>query len=188
MFLKSFKVLIVSLCIGLSNYAEAQSRTSTVAPHSFEVNTLWPFLPGGISEFRYLVPIAQLNSSFQGDLLVGLYSDFASQVVRDEKYGKVFVYGIKLGYRQQLSNGWHAEITTNVGHRKETDRPGAVDKNIEGIAIRLWTMVGYQWDFSRMFYVNARTGFGQHIHRSDSYESTEKKTVPAFDINIGVHF
>ncbi|MFN3697720.1 MAG: hypothetical protein ACK4VO_09795 [Pseudobdellovibrio sp.] len=187
---KLFLGLVITYLSLLSSTAQAgDAKLATTANSSLEVNVLWPFLPGGISEFRYLKPIYNTSErSNVGSLVLGLYSDFASQIVRDSEYGKVSLYALKLGYRQYFYDGWHIELTTNLGRRKEVDRPQATDKNIEGFSARLWTLAGYQYDISKLFYTNFRAGIGNHLYRSDSYAETEKKTVIGFDINLGVNF
>lgn len=187
-----FKLILttISFFISLSSvFAQPLPSKINPAPSSLEVNVLWPFLPGGISEFRYLVPISNINHrSYLGELVLGVYSDFASKIVRDSSYGKVSYYAFKIGYRQFFTQGWHAEMTTNIGWRSEVDRPGAADNKIEGVAARLWTFVGYQHNFCKIFYSNFRVGLGNHLYRSDSYAETEKRNVFGLDVNLGVNF
>lgn len=172
------------LIILVSSFAIPASARS-----SLEVNVLWPFLPGGISEFRYLMPIVnEQDRNMHGDLVLGVYSDYASKIVRDSEYGKVSSYAIKLGYRQYFTAGWHWESIANIGWREEINRPGSSNQKITGVAIRWWNMLGYQYNLSPIFYINFRGGFGTHLYRSDDYESTEKKNVIGFDTNIGVNF
>jgi hypothetical protein len=183
------KKIILQLVLAVMPIITAKAaRVAQERPSSLETNVLWPFFPGGISEIRYLKPIVNSQSVNHGDLLLGLYSDFASKVVRDSKYGKVTLYALKLGYRQYFAQGWQAELAVNAGWREEKDRPGVEDHLIEGIAVRTWLMVGYQHDFSEMIYINTRAGIGVHSYRSDAYADTEKKLVPGVDVNVGIYF
>lgn len=149
---------------------------------SIEVNVLWPFFPGGISEFRVVVPVAA-----GGSLVVGAYSDFASRVVRDDSYGKVANLSGKLGWRQSVWRGVHVEASANLGWRHEERRPPN-DVTVDGFQIRLWGLAGYTHDFSPRLYANARAGLGVHIYRSDELGDLEKKLVPGADLNLGVRF
>jgi hypothetical protein len=162
-----------------------------------EVNVLWPFLPGGISEFRVMVPLLRPDRrDFRGELVLGAYADFASRIVRDDTYGKVANLSGKLGWRQFLIYGLHVEASANLGWRHESQRPpDTVDGNvrtfpptIDGFQTRLWLLAGYQHEVSRLVYANARGGFGVHVYRSDAYASLEKKLVPGADLNLGVRF
>jgi hypothetical protein len=153
-----------------------------------EVNVLWPFFPGGISELRVIVPVLRRDErAFHGGLVVGAYSDFASRVVRDDSYGKVANLSGKLGWRQYLISGLHVEVSANLGWRHEEHRPPD-DVIVDGFQIRLWTLAGYEHALSPRFYVNARGGLGIHVYRSDELAHLEKKLVPGGDLNLGVRF
>ena len=153
-----------------------------------EVNVLWPFFPGGISELRVVVPVLRRDRpSFHGSLVVGTYSDFASRVVRDDSYGKVANLSGKLGWRQYFVSGVHAELSANLGWRHEEHRPPD-DLTVDGFQVRLWTLAGYEHALSERFYVNARGGVGFHIYRSDELAHLEKKLVGGGDLNLGVRF
>jgi hypothetical protein len=164
----------------------APTEVSSTAPPArgigVETNVLWPFFPGGISEFRLLVPITG-----SGELVLGVYSDYASRVVRDETYGKVANYSAKLGWRQMLYRGFHVETTLNAGWRHEEERPPD-NITVDGFQIRIWGLAGYQHAFSRHFYGNVRGGLGVHVYRSDELAHLEKKLVPGADVNLGVRF
>jgi hypothetical protein len=154
----------------------------------FELNVLWPFFPGGITELRVMIPLLRPDRrDFRGELVLGAYSDFASRVIRDETYGKVANYSGKLGWRQFIVYGLHAEVSANAGLRHEENRPPD-NVTIDGFQIRLWGLAGYQHEFSRVVYANARGGLGIHIYRSDEYASLEKKLVPGADVNLGFRF
>jgi hypothetical protein len=133
-----------------------------------EVNILWPFFPGGISEFRLLVPLWGEAESLRTDAVIGLYSDFASRVVRDHKDGKVRNLSAKLGLRQFFWQGIHAEASVNLGWRNEVERPDG--ESYHAFQARLWLYAGYQHD------------------RSDRFASEERPFVMGGDLNLGVHF
>jgi hypothetical protein len=57
-----------------------------------------------------------------------------------------------------------------------------------GFATRLWVLAGYQYEFSRAFYANARGGVSFNVYRSDAYASLERQVVPGGDLNVGVRF
>jgi hypothetical protein len=160
---------------------------------ALEANVLWPFYPGGIFELRLLVPVVRADhAAWRGELVLGAYSDFASLVIRGSQDGKVFQYAGKLGYRQYFSHGLQAELSANFGLRHEEDRPPAdgmtYPQTIDGFLIRLWGLVGYQHDFTRVLYGNVRGGLSVNIYRSDAYAYLEKRFVPGVDINLGVRF
>jgi hypothetical protein len=135
-----------------------------------------------LSDFKLLIPAAA-----GGDALVGLHSDFGNRKpARDDSYGKVATLAVKLGYRQQLGLGLHAELTVNVGWRHEAMRPGD-DPLMDDLVARAWPMAGYQLALSDRFYVNARGGVGVHLYRS-SHSDDERTLIPAADINLGLWF
>jgi hypothetical protein len=153
-----------------------------------EVNVLWPFVPGGISEFRFMIPLLRADRrDFRGELVLGAYADFASRIVRDDTYGKVANLSGKIGWRQFFVYGLHVEASANIGWRHEEARPPD-NLTIDGFQTRLWLLGGYQYEISRLFYANARGALGIHIYRSDAYASLEKKLVPGADVNVGVRF
>lgn len=168
----------------------AQNSPATLKGLGFEVNALWPFFPGGISEFRLIVPVLPGQGERQdgrGDLVVGLYSDFASRVVRSPEAGKVAYYALKLGYRQSLAYGLQLEPSVNLGWRSESEHLGD-GTPFAGFISRFWLLGGYQHDFDERFYANFRSGFGLHLYRSDAFAAEERLFVPALDINLGVRF
>lgn len=152
-----------------------------------EVNVLWPFFPGGITEFRVLVPVLRAQRrDFRGELVLGSYADFASRVVRDEADGKVRNLSGKVGFRQFLVYGTHLELSANLGWRNETARPDG--ESYDAFHARLWALAGYQHEFSRQVYANARAALGVHLYRSDRFASEERKLAPGADLNLGVRF
>lgn len=152
-----------------------------------ELNVLWPFFPGGITELRLLVPVLRpRDDDFRGELVVGTYADFASRVVRDEGDGKVRTLAAKLGYRQFFVHGTHLEVSANLGWRNEVQRPDGA--SYDAFHARVWLLGGYQHDFSPRFYGNARAALGVHLYRSDRFAAEEKKIVPGADLNLGVRF
>jgi hypothetical protein len=153
-----------------------------------EVNVLWPFFPGGIAEFRVLVPVVRADHrDFRGELVLGGHSDFASRVIRDDAYGKVAFLAGKVGYRQFFVYGLHVEVSANVGWRHEEHRPPN-DATVDGFQTRLWLLAGYQHEFSRTIYANVRGGPGIHIYRSDELAHLERKLTGGMDLNVGVRF
>lgn len=155
---------------------------------AFEVNVLWPFFPGGITELRLMIPVLRAaEHTLQGELVTGLYSDFASRIVRGDEHGKVANLSGKIGWRQFFAYGLHAEVSANLGWRHEEHRPPD-DTTVDGFQVRLWTLAGYQYDFTRSVYANVRGGLGVHLYRSDRLAGEEKKLVPGGDINLGFRF
>lgn len=161
------------------------SERRTVA---LEVNVLWPFFPGGIGELRLMVPVVRTDErDFRGELVLGVYSDYASRIVRDDSHGKVANISGKIGWRQFFVYGLHAEVSANMGWRHESMRPPN-NLTIDGFQIRVWTLAGYQHEFSRTIYANARAGVGLHAYRSDEYAYLEKKVAVGGDMNLGIRF
>ncbi len=173
------------------NQAPSVEEPVAVRPRrhvAFEVNLLWPFFPGGITELRLMIPLLRADApTFHGELVTGAYSDFANRIVRGDEHGKVSNFSGKIGWRQFFVYGLHAEVSANLGWRHEEHRPPD-DTTVDGFQIRLWTLAGYQHDFTRSVYANARLGLGVHLYRSDRLASEEKKLVPGGDINLGFRF
>ncbi len=157
---------------------------------AFEVNVLWPFFPGGIVDFKLLVPVLRPErASGRGELIGGLHSDFATRVVRDdERHGKVAILGVKVGYRQFFDAGLHAEISADIGWREE--RQNVHDgTTLESFATRLWLLAGWQVDLTPRVYFNVRGGAGINLFRvGDKFASTEQRVVPGGDLNLGIRF
>jgi hypothetical protein len=175
---------------GACAYAATERGTRGIG---LETNVLWPFFPGGIFELRLMVPVLETDRrDWRGEVVIGAYSDFASRIIRGDESGKVVNLSAKLGYRQFFVYGLHVEVTANVGWRHESDRPPAGTQsfpaNIDGFQTRLWTLAGYQHEFSSAFYANARVGMSVNVYRSDAYASLEKVAVPGGDLNLGVRF
>jgi hypothetical protein len=172
----------------------APATTAAEAPApgrgpAFEVNLLWPFFPGGISDIKLVVPLLRAGQvERRGDLVVGLHSDFATRFVRpDERYGKVSILALKLGYRQFVLSGLHVDATVNAGWRHELHNVWD-GSTLDAFIARLWLFAGYQHDFGRRVYANARVGVGLHLYRSDRFASKERQRVPAGDLNLGFRF
>lgn len=186
--MNSLAVGVMVSIVAASSPAWADDALAVRRGPSLEVNVLWPFFPGGISEFRVLVPaVRRAAPTWYGDVVVGLYSDFASRVVRDDSHGKVANLSGKLGWRQTLVHGLHAEVTANLGWRHEEHRPPD-DATVDGFQIRLWTLAGYQRELSDTIYLNARGGVGVHVYRSDRLAGLERIWAPGGDVNLGVRF
>lgn len=158
----------------------------TQPPHprlepAFEFNVLWPFFPGGFTDFKFMLP-----TFARGEAIFGLHSDFSWRA-REKEAGKVAVLAAKLGYRQFIFDGIHLDASVNVGWRQERDNPYD-GTTLNGFVGRFWGFGGYQYDLSDQWYVNARGGMGIHLWRSDKFNAKEREFIPAGDINVGVRF
>lgn len=155
---------------------------------ALELNVLWPFFPGGLSDFKILVPVLRATErNFRGEAVLGLHSDFGWRSTREEDAGKVAILAVKAGYRQFLFSGLHLDLTVNMGWRQEHDNPFD-QTTLNGFVGRLWAMAGYQHDLSERWYLNARGGVGIHLWRTDRFGHEERPLAPAGDINVGVRF
>lgn len=155
---------------------------------AFEVNVLWPFFPGGLAEMKVLVPIVNADrDTFRGELVTGLYSDFAWRIVREGNYGKVAILAAKIGYRQFIAYGFHVEVTANLGWRQERDNPYD-HTTLNGFTGRLWPMAGWQVDLVPSIYLNIRGGPGIHLFRTDRYADKERVLTGGADVNLGFRF
>jgi len=157
---------------------------------AFEVNVLWPFFPGGLAELKVLAPLVRGDKrDWRGELVAGLHSDYGwGPVTRPaDSYGKVFLLAAKLGWRQFLAYGFHVDVTLNAGWRHEE---GNVHDGttVNGFVGRLWAFGGWQYEFNERVYANVRGGVGVHLWRSDHLGYTERRFVPAGDINLGIRF
>lgn len=154
-----------------------------------EVNVLWPFFPGGVTDIKLLIPVVRRSDSrWRGELELGLHSDFATRFVRaDDHYGKVSILAVKVGYRQFFGSGVHIDASVDSGWRRELHN--VYDgTTLDAFSARLWLLAGYQYDIGRGFYANARAGAGIHLIRTDRFAEHERKLVPGADINAGVRF
>ena len=151
---------------------------------SVETNVLWPFFPGGISELKLLVPVVG-DKQHRGEVLVGAHSDFMQRQRLDK--GKVNILAIKLGYRQYLWRGFHAEASANLGWRMEHERPSTGD-NHDDLVVSVWGLVGYQLDVGQRMFVNSRGGLGHIAYRSSRWPNQRTGVFPVGDINLGVYF
>lgn len=154
---------------------------------AFEANVLWPFFPGGLVDFRIVVPAVNRASAWRGELVAGVFSDFAWRFVRDDTYGRVASFGTKLGYRQFLPLGFQVESVMQLNWRHEEDRPEHPEP-LDGFQGRLWLFGGYHYDVTPRVYLNGRGGLGVHVFRTDELGDREKKLVPAADLNLGFRF
>jgi hypothetical protein len=159
---------------------------------AFEVNVLWPFVPG-VFEVRVMIPVLRPDrQDWRGEIVTGAYADYANWVVRGDDSGKVRNLSGKLGYRQFLVEGLHVEVSANLGWRHEEHRPSSgstvFPPDIDGFQTRLWLYAGYQLDFSRSVYANVRGALGVNLWRSDAYAYLEKEITGGADVNIGFRF
>src|SRR5258706_4761787 len=172
--------IVVVLIVLVSATKSVAAEPEPEARVAGEVNVLWPFFPGGLSELKVLVPAAH-----DGRILVGLWSDFNNRPpLRDDTYGKVATLAVKAGYRQQVAYGLRVELGFTIGWRHEAMRPND-DPVIDDLIMRAWPMVGYQRDLSDRVYINTRGGASLYLYRS-SHADIERKFIPALDVNVGV--
>jgi hypothetical protein len=162
------------------------TEPSTAPTAAFEVNVLWPFFPGGVSELKLILPaVRRTERDWRGDLVLGLHSDFATRIVRpSDQYGRVSILSAKLGYRQFLRWGLHLEATVNAGWRHEENNVWD-GTTIDGFNARLWLMAGYQHDLGSRAYFNIRGGIGPHLVRTGPFADKERKLTGGGDVNLG---
>lgn len=179
-----FHVLaLVAVTLALaSSAARADSASVASERPAFETNVLWPFFPGGLVDLKVVVPVAE-----RSDFVIGAFSDFAWRFVRDDTYGRVFAMGTKLAWRQFVMSGFHLEGQLQLNWRHEEDRPDHPE-TLDGFQGRAWIYGGYQHALGARAYVNTRLGLGVHLFRTDELGDTEKKLVPAADLNLGLRF
>jgi hypothetical protein len=151
---------------------------------SAEVNVLWPFFPGGISELRMLLPLLSAGEQ-SGQAMLGLHSDF-SQLFRSDQ-PKVFVLAAQPGYRQFFWRGLHAELHANLGYA-HAEAQGAGDRVHHAFVVSLWGMAGYQFDIGARYYLSARGGVGWIAYTSNPWPNATKGFLPVGDANFGVVF
>lgn len=156
---------------------------------AFETNLLWPFFPGGYTDFKVVVPAVRTDRhAFRGEAIVGLSSDFASRIARDDSYGKVAILCLKLGWRQFIAYGLHVEATVNTGWREERANPRD-GTTLESFVARLWLAAGWQLDLTPRVYLNLRGVLGIHLFRmGDKYADTERLLAGGADLNLGIRF
>ena len=155
---------------------------------AFEVNVLWPFFPGGITDLRLMVPMLRTDEEHgRGELVFGLHSDFAWRLVRDKEAGKVAFLGVKLGWRQFLYAGGHLEFVAHLGWRHE-DRNAFDGGRLDGFQGRLWGWGGYQHELNPRIYLNLRGGAGLHLFRTDRFGDRERILAGGADLNLGFRF
>jgi hypothetical protein len=161
----------------------ATEPAAAVDRPAFETNVLWPFFPGGLADFKVVVPLRP--APLASDLTLGAYSDFAWRFVRDDAFGRVSAIGAKIGWRQFALGGLHAEAVVQLNWRHEEDRPDHPE-TLNGFQGRAWIFAGYQRDVGHRVYLNSRLGLGLHLFRTDELGGEEKKLVPAADLNLGI--
>ncbi len=157
---------------------------------AFEVNVLWPFFPGGLSELKALVPLVRpAEPTLRGELIAGLFSDFSfGPLTRPtDSYGKVFIVGAKVGWRQFFALGFHADVTLHLGWRHEEFN--VYDgTTLDAFTGRLWLHAGWQVDLTPRVYLNLRGAVGLHLFRTDRFGDHERRVAPGGDVNLGVRF
>lgn len=183
-------LLVSSLAIlpRSSRAEEALPRAPAPPGPAVEVNVLWPFFPGGLTDLKVLVPVVRPGAQdLRGELVLGAHSDFGWRSARDDTSGKVAILAAKVGYRQFFAYGLHLDVTANLGWRQERDNPYD-HTTLDGAVGRLWSFFGIQHALSDRFYVNARGGVGVHLFRTDRFADKERLLIPAGDVNFGVRF
>jgi hypothetical protein len=181
---KIFATFLLSFALAPPAHARADEAEETAARGvSAELNVLWPFYPGGISEMKVLIPIFG-DEHLRGELLLGVYADYA-WVVRRES-GPTALIAAKTGWRQYFYAGIHAELSFTTGLRHEIEHPAGGGTRDDLIS-RAWVLAGYQHELSDRFYINARGGAGFLVFRTNHYDE-EKKIAPGADLNLGVKF
>lgn len=157
---------------------------------AFEVNVLWPFFPGGMSDVKVLLPMARTAAeTFRGEAIVGLHSDYAwGPVVRPaDAYGKVFILAAKVGWRQFFVSGLHLDAVVHLGWRHE-EQNVFDGGTLNGFVGRLWLLAGWQFELSPRWYLNLRGGGGIHLFRTDRHGDKERPFAPGGDVNVGIRF
>ncbi len=175
-------VALVTSCGALT--ARSARAEDPGARTSAEVNVLWPFFPGGISELRVLVPVLPAGAQ-SGQAMLGLHSDF-NQLFRGDQ-AKVFVLAAQPGYRQFFWRGLHGELHANVGYA-HAEAASAGDREHHAFVVSLWAMGGYQFELGSRFYLAARAGVGLIAYVSNPWPNETKGFLPVGDANFGVTF
>jgi hypothetical protein len=184
--------LALSISSSLLVAGAALAQPAATAPESYrravELNLLFAFV--GIFDMKLLVPVLRPGErDLRGELVVGAYSDYSwGPLSRPaDEYGKVLLLAGRIGYRQHLVHGLHAEASAYLGWRHE-EKNVHDGSTVDGFVGRLWLYGGWQRDLSPRFYVNVRGGLGIHLFRTDHLGHKEKELVPAGDVGLGVRF
>jgi hypothetical protein len=183
-------LLLTTVAVASETSAEATTPTPEPARYrpSLEMNVVQPFL--GITDAKVLLPIVRTTSpTLRGELMLGTYTDYAwgpiSRPVND--YGKVWLVGVRPGYREYLAYGFFVDASLVLGLRHE-EHDVHDDSTLNGFYGRLWANAGWQWDITDRFFTNVRGGAGLIVFRTDKYGSSEKTWQPAGDVDVGVRF
>lgn len=158
---------------------------------ALELNVLWPFFPGGITDIKVVVPtLRRDHDAWRGEFIAGLHSDYGwGPLTRPaDDYGKVLFLGVKLGWRQFFAYGLHLDLSINTGlrHEKNNVHDGTT---LNAFSSRAWVFAGWQVDLSPRVYTNARAGLGIHVVRiGDPYAHTERLLAKGGDLNLGIRF
>lgn len=155
---------------------------------SLEVALLGPFI--GLTEERVLIPVVRSRDpALRGELMLGTYTDFAwGPISRPaDQYGKVWIIGVRPGYRQYLACGFFVDSSIVVGwrHEEQDHHDGGT---LNGFYGRLWANAGWQADVTERTFLNVRGGAGLILWRTDAYGHTERTWQPSADVNLGVRF
>lgn len=189
--LASAGALLHGTAHGQATPAQTQSYgewTARPRAPAFEANLLWPFFPGGMTDFRVQLPVLRVDqATLRGELVVGAFSDFGWRSIREPNAGRVAMFGAKIGWRQFFAYGLHVEALLHAGWRHEENNPwdGLPIDSLQG---RVWFWAGYQHEFNRTVYANARGGLGIHAFRTDRFADRERLLAPGVDLNLGFRF
>jgi len=175
---------------------QAQELTPERTPHdvdasagpSLEINLVEPFL--GLTDDKLLIPVVRRErSTFRGELMLGTYTDFAwGPISRPaDQYGKVWIIGLRPGYREYLACGFFVDTSLVAGwrHEEQNHHNGGT---LNGFYGRAWLNAGWQADVTQRTFLNVRGGAGLILWRTDAYGSSEKTWQPAADLDLGVRF
>jgi hypothetical protein len=166
---------------------EQRPSRSSIGP-SLELALLGPFI--GLTEEKVLIPVVRTRDpALRGELMLGTYTDFAwGPISRPaDQYGKVWIIGVRPGYRQYLPCGFFVDSSIVLGWRHEelNHHDGGT---LNGFYGRLWANAGWQVDVSPRTFFNVRGGAGLILWRTDAYGSSERTWQPSADVNLGVRF
>jgi len=155
---------------------------------SLELNLFGPFL--GLTDDKLLIPVVRTRERmFRGELMLGTYTDFAwGPISRPaDQYGKVWIIGVRPGYREYLACGFFVDTSLVVGwrHEEQDHHDGGT---LNGFYGRLWANAGWQVDLTPNVFANVRGGAGLILWRTDAYGSSERTWQPAADLDLGVRF
>lgn len=167
-------VALIATLVAVAPAASADDNLSWGA----EANVMWPFMPGGIAEFRFTRTVANLGGNAT-EVIGGLHSDFSQRYRKDQP--KVFVLASTFGVRQFLWRGLHVELHANVGW-------GHAEPDFDRLASSAWVFAGWRFDFGSRFYALARGGVGYVFPMHAPWPNATTGALPVGDLHLGVRF